>query len=73
MHNGFDPRIFDAAMRGTAEQTRSLNLGIAGGSQSEQRATALEFVRHLQPPAETTRGPRLLGHLGVGRRRELHQ
>jgi hypothetical protein len=69
VHNGFDPRIFDAVMRGTAQQTRSLNLGIAGGSQSEQRATALEFVSHLQPPTEASGGARaclVILELGAG-------
>lgn len=52
VHNGFDPRTFDIAMAGSPLQTRSLNLAIAGGSQSEQRVTALEFLRHIQPPAK---------------------
>jgi hypothetical protein len=50
MHNGFDPRIFDKIMAGTPEQTVTINLAIAGGSQSEQRVTALEFVRHMHAP-----------------------
>jgi hypothetical protein len=69
VHNGFDPRTFDAVMRGTAAETRSLNLGIAGGSQSEQRATALEFVRHLHPPVDTSEDARaclVILELGAG-------
>lgn len=50
VHNGFDPRSFDLAMRGTPLQTRSLNLAIAGGSQTEQRVTALAFLKELQAP-----------------------
>ncbi len=50
IHNGFDPRAFDQALAGSTLATRSINLGVAGGSQTEQRAMALEFVRHLQPP-----------------------
>jgi hypothetical protein len=50
MHDGFDPRAFDAALQGTALATRSINEGVAGGSQSEQRTMALEFVRRLQWP-----------------------
>ena len=56
VHNGFDPRAFDAALQGTPAQTRTLNLAIAGGSQTEQRVTALEFLKHLQPPPPGT-GP----------------
>ena len=37
-------------MAGTPLQTRSLNLAIRGGSQSEQRATAMPFLQHLQEP-----------------------
>ena len=56
MHNGFDPRAFDAALQGTALATRSINEGVAGGSQSEQRAVALEFVRGLRWPPTRTDG-----------------
>jgi hypothetical protein len=59
MQDGFDPRIFDSTMADTPAQTRSINLAIAGGSQSEQRLTALEFLRTMKTaaPAETTTGP----------------
>lgn len=50
VHNGFDPRVFDQALAGTALATHSLNLAIAGGSQTEQRAMALEFLHQLQAP-----------------------
>jgi hypothetical protein len=53
VHNGFDPRVFDGILAGTPLQTRSINLGIAGGSQSEQRVTALEYLRHMEPPARS--------------------
>jgi hypothetical protein len=56
VHNGFDPRAFDATLAGTPLQTRSINLAIAGGSQSEQRVTALEYVRHMRPPAKIDAG-----------------
>jgi hypothetical protein len=49
VHYGFDPRAFDAAMAGTPMATHSINLAIAGGSQSEQRAMALAFVEDLPP------------------------
>lgn len=57
MHNGFDPRTFDQEMAGTPEQTHTINLAIAGGSQSEQRATALEFLRHIQPISQAQGSP----------------
>jgi hypothetical protein len=47
VHNGFDPRAFDAVLN-----THSMNLGIEGGSQAEQRVMALEFVRQLTPPPD---------------------
>ncbi len=50
VHYGFDPRTFDKELAGTPAQTRSINLGMAGGSQTEQRVTALEFVQHMQAP-----------------------
>lgn len=46
---GFDPRSFDEAMRGTQEQTVGLNLGISGGSQTEQIAVAKAFLASLPP------------------------
>ena len=49
VHNGFDPRTFDRVMGSGGVQTRSINLAIAGGSQSEQRETALEFLRRMRP------------------------
>jgi hypothetical protein len=66
MHNGFDPRTFDAVMAGTPEETRTLNLAVAGGSQSEQRAMALEFVQQLQRPARTARARWVILELGAG-------
>jgi hypothetical protein len=47
VHDGFDPRAFDAELKGTALQTVSINLGVEGGSQGEQRLMALEFLRQL--------------------------
>lgn len=67
MHNGFDPRTFDAAMAGTQEETQTLNLAVAGGSQSEQRAMALEFVHQLRPPTGTgARACWVILELGAG-------
>ena len=51
VHNGFDPRAFDRALAGTPAETRTVNLAIAGGSQTEQRTEALEYLRHFQAPA----------------------
>ena len=47
VHNGFDPRVFDAEMANSAEPTASLNLAIEGGSQIEQLALAEEFLKNL--------------------------
>jgi hypothetical protein len=60
MHEGFDPRSFDRIMAGGPDETKTVNLAIAGGSQTEQRLTALEFLKHLQaPPADDgTSGPK---------------
>jgi hypothetical protein len=49
VHNGFDPRAFDRALAGTPFATTSLNLGIEGGSQTEQRAMAEQFLSRLRP------------------------
>jgi hypothetical protein len=48
-NDGLDPRTFDSALAGTPLRTTTLNLGIEGGSQSEQRAMALTFVSSLRP------------------------
>lgn len=51
VHNGFDPRAFDRSLAGTPLATRSANLAVEGGSQSEQRVMALQFVQQLESPA----------------------
>ena len=51
VHCGFDPRAFDSEMRrlgALAPGSASVNLGVAGGSQTEQRAMALEYFRSLK-------------------------
>jgi hypothetical protein len=57
VHGGFAPSVFDRTLAGSPVATRSANLGIAGGSQSEQRAMALEFVKQLESPAEVGAPP----------------
>jgi len=49
VHNGFDPRAFDSTLAGTPLHTTSINLGVEGGAQSEQRVMALKFVAGLHP------------------------
>lgn len=66
VHNGFNPGAFDRALAGSPLETRSENLGVAGGSQSEQRAMALEFVRNLQPPSDGSRACFVLLELNAG-------
>jgi hypothetical protein len=58
VHDGFDPRAFDAQLQGTPLATRSINGGVAGGSQAEQRAMALEFLRELRLPKVGEGSPR---------------
>jgi hypothetical protein len=50
VNNGFDPRAFDQSLAGSPAQTHTVNLAISGGSQSEQRVMALEFLKNLQAP-----------------------
>ena len=52
VHNGFDPRAFDAALSGSPVATRSANLAVEGGSQSEQFVMAQEFLKHLELPSQ---------------------
>jgi hypothetical protein len=52
VHNGFDPRVFDATLAGSPVATRSANLAVEGGSQSEQFVMAREFVKQLETPAQ---------------------
>ncbi len=47
VHNGFDPRSFDAAFSGATNTPKSFNLGIEGGSQTEQRKMALEYLKYV--------------------------
>jgi hypothetical protein len=54
IHNGFDPRVFDNAVAGSPAQTHTINLSVPGGSQSEQRSMALEFLKNLQSPPPNT-------------------
>ncbi len=51
LHEGFNPAVFDAGFAGTPYAINSLNLAIVGGSQTEQRAMAREFLKH-NPPQE---------------------
>lgn len=66
VHNGFDPRAFDDALRGTPLQTKSLNLAISGGSQTEQRVMAKEFVSRLNPASNPSQACLVLLELGAG-------
>lgn len=50
VHNGFDPRVFDAALADSGYTVDSLNLALFGGSQTEQRALARDFSAHLVRP-----------------------
>jgi len=52
VHDGFDPRVFDSELDRTPLQTHSINLAVEGGSQTEQRLMALEFLHDLRPPPQ---------------------
>lgn len=45
INDGFDPRAFDDELTAISRGIATINLGIEGGSQTEQRAVALEFAR----------------------------
>jgi len=49
VHNGFLPSAFDTAFAGAPYAVHSLNLALFGGSQTEQRALAREFLARLSP------------------------
>jgi hypothetical protein len=67
--NGFVPRAFDAALAGSPDATTTANLAIVGGSQSEQRRMAIEWVAHLVTPAQAGAPPQpcfVILELGAG-------
>jgi hypothetical protein len=47
---GFNPLAFDRTLAGSPLATTTANLAVQGGSQSEQRRMALEWVEHFAPP-----------------------
>ena len=50
IEEGFDPAAFDATFAGGQYSIQSLDLGLPGGSQTEQRRMAQEVLRTLRPP-----------------------
>lgn len=50
IEEGFDPAVFDAAFAAGPYRIASLDLGLPGGSQTEQRKMAQEALRTLRPP-----------------------
>jgi hypothetical protein len=64
--NGFDPRAFDNALRGTAAETTSLNLGISGGAQTEQEVVAKRFIDSLPDPAQGSQARFVLLEITAG-------
>ena len=52
IHDGFDPRVFDQTLAGSPLATRTANLGVEGGSQSEQFVMAQAFLKQLVSPAQ---------------------
>jgi hypothetical protein len=69
LHEGFDPGVFDSTLAGSPLATHSANFAVEGGSQSEQRVMALEFVKQLESPAEAGAPPQpcfVLLEIGAG-------
>lgn len=60
IHNGFDPRAFDEVMAEAATPTRTLNLGVQGGSQVEQAVMAKHFLEVAAQNGEAARRRRYL-------------
>jgi hypothetical protein len=56
--NGFDPRVFDREMGTEWGSMTTLNLGVSGGSQTEQETVVDAFVQSLPAP-EPNSPPRL--------------
>ena len=57
VHNGFDPAAFNRALAGSPLATQTANFAVEGGSQTEQRIMALEFLKHLESPAQAGAPP----------------
>ena len=53
IHEGFDPEIFDSQFSSTATPMKSVNLGLYGGSQTEQRIIARHYLEQMQPHPDT--------------------
>jgi len=64
--DGFDPRAFDAELRGTAAETTTLNLGISGGSQTEQAVVAKKFIDSLPDPGKDSQARFVLLEITAG-------
>jgi hypothetical protein len=58
VEEGFDPATFDASFNGHQSGATSFNLGLPGGSQSEERFTAQEAIRALD--SSDTKSDRIL-------------
>jgi len=64
--SGFDPRVFDRSISANAEQINSINLGISGGSQTEQAVVAREYERLVSRSDLTARPHMLLLEANAG-------
>jgi hypothetical protein len=63
---GFDPRAFDRELHDSPSQTTTLNLGISGGSQTEQASAAQEFLASLPAPSTASRARFVLLEITAG-------
>ncbi len=56
--DGFDPRVFDEELGTASHPVTSVNLGVSGGSQTEQATMVDAYIRSLPPPQQNS-PPRL--------------
>ncbi|HEY4069225.1 MAG TPA: hypothetical protein VGM74_20120 [Burkholderiaceae bacterium] len=70
VHNGFDPRAFDKRIDASAPGAKSVNLGIEGGSQTEQTVLAQRYLQRIAadpaPPQPDERAHVLLLEANAG-------
>lgn len=65
VHNGFDPREFDRTLGFNPLNEGSVNLGVAGGSQTEQLVMAKQFLRSV-PESRSSKTCLVLLELNAG-------
>ncbi|MBV9250259.1 MAG: hypothetical protein JO227_13570 [Acetobacteraceae bacterium] len=64
IEEGFNPSVFDATLASSQHRSTSFNLGLPGGSETEERFTGQQALRILDPSA--TKPVRVLIELNAG-------